>query len=265
MLHGREEEGNSIVKTRGQFCRVKRLVEGQKYPFLNQPPAHFSAFFLPLVRSHLPSCCNSIRHAASFRSWTWCQLTFCCCVGDKSATTYLTIHSGLYVRAHFHWVSLWINITVKTCKQWENSKTGLQIGNSLTVWTRLWIYNSVIYVNSLLQLFLQHFLLLTCIAHPANRCMCVYLCCVSSGLQCFLLGLIQASASEDCRLMWPISSDYSCTVAVSLKHTCIQMHSGTKTNHSNGKKPADVVYASVCFAFYSISSSLSAHFLRLPV
>lgn len=73
---------------------------------------------------------------------------------------------------------------------------------------------------------------LTCITHPANRSMCM---CVSSGLQCFLLGLIQASTSEDCRLMWPISSDYSCTVAVSLKRTCIQMHSGTKTNHSNGK------------------------------
>lgn len=84
---------------------------------------------------------------------------------------------------------------------------------------------------------IQHFLHLTRIAHPANRSTCVFvLCmCVSSGLQCFLLGLIQASASEDCRLMWPISSDYSCTVAVSLKHTCIQMHSGTKTNHSNGK------------------------------
>lgn len=74
MLQRREEEGDSIVNTRGHFCRVKRLVEGQKYPFLNQRAAHFSAFFLPLVRSHLLSCCNSIRtdaqHVASFRSWT---------------------------------------------------------------------------------------------------------------------------------------------------------------------------------------------------
>lgn len=74
MLQRREEEGNSIVKTRGQLCRVKRLVEGQKYPFLNQCAAHFSVFFLPLVRSRLPSCCNSIQtdaqHAASLRSWT---------------------------------------------------------------------------------------------------------------------------------------------------------------------------------------------------
>lgn len=68
-----------------------------------------------------------------------------------------------------------------------------------------------------------------------HACVVAMCMCVSSGLQCFLLGLIQASASEDCRLMWPISSDYSCTVAASLKHTCIQMHSGTKTNHSNGK------------------------------
>lgn len=46
--------GDSVVKTWGQFCRVKRLVEEQKYPFLNQRAAHFSAFFLPLVRSRLP-------------------------------------------------------------------------------------------------------------------------------------------------------------------------------------------------------------------
>lgn len=50
MLQRREEEENSIVNTRGQFCRVKRLVEGQKYPFLKQRAAHFSAFFLPWVR-----------------------------------------------------------------------------------------------------------------------------------------------------------------------------------------------------------------------
>lgn len=73
--------------------------------------------------------------------------------------------------------------------------------------------------------------------------------CLSSVAQCFILELIQASAPEDCRLMWPISSDYCCMVTVSLKHTCIQMRSGTKKNHGKNK-PLDVVYASACFPMF---------------
>lgn len=58
-------------------------------------------------------------------------------------------------------------------------------------------------------------------------CVCVFAphMCVGSGTQRFILGLNQASAPEDCRLMWPISSDYSCMVTVSLTHTCIHVHS----------------------------------------
>ena len=83
--------------------------------------------------------------------------------------------------------------------------------------------------------------------------MSVYLCvfalcmCVGSGTQCFILGLNQVSAPEDCRLMWPISSDYSCMVTVSQTHTCIHMHSVTRKNHSK-EKPQDVVYTFVCFS-----------------
>lgn len=85
-------------------------------------------------------------------------------------------------------------------------------------------------------------------------CVCV---CVSSGVQCFIRGLIQASASEDCRLMWPISSDYSCTVTVSLKHTCIQMHSGTKTNHCKGKSLwMWFMHLFVCLFFAFCSTSM---------
>lgn len=206
---------------------------------------------------------SDAQHAASFRSWTWCRLTFCCCAGDKSATTYLTIHSGLYVRANFHWMSLWINITVRTCKQWGNSKTILQIGNSLTAWTRLLIYNSVIYVNSLLQLFLQHFLLLT-LQIGACVCICaVYVCeqwstvfpsWINPG-QC-LRGL-QVNVAYFKRLFL-----HGRSVSEAHLHTDAFWD---KDESQQWKKPPDVVYASVCFAFYSISSSLSAHFLRLPV
>lgn len=48
------------------------------------------------------------------------------------------------------------------------------------------------------------------------------------GAHCFILGLNQASAPEDCRLMWPISSDYSCMVTVSLKRTCIHARSAAR-------------------------------------
>lgn len=52
---------------------------------------------------------------------------------------------------------------------------------------------------------------------------CVSVCtfplcmCVGIDTRRLILGLNQASAPEDCRLMWPISSDYSCMVTASLE------------------------------------------------
>lgn len=46
---------------------------------------------------------------------------------------------------------------------------------------------------------------------------------VGIDTQCLILGINQASAPEDCRLMWPISSDYSCMVTASLAHACIHI------------------------------------------
>lgn len=97
------------------------------------------------------------------------------------------------------------------------------------------------------------------------RCAFALCMCVSSGAQCFILGLNQASAPEDCRLMWPISSDYSCMVTESLKHTCIHMHSGRrrkKKNHSK-EKPQDVVYTFVYFLCVLLNQPAVCHYAFL--
>lgn len=47
--------------------------------------------------------------------------------------------------------------------------------------------------------------------------------CVSSDALFFVPRLNQAGGSEDCRLMWPISSNYSCMFTVSKKHNCMYM------------------------------------------
>lgn len=92
-----------------------------------------------------------------------------------------------------------------------------------------------------------HCTVLMCKYECVSACFKRYACVQAAARQCFILGLNQASAPEDCRLMWPISSDYSCMVTVSLMHRCIHTHSGTKRNHSK-KKPQDVVYTFVYFS-----------------
>lgn len=91
--------------------------------------------------------------------------------------------------------------------------------------------------------------------------------CESSGAQCFVLGLNQASAPEDCRLMWPISSDYSCMVTVSLKHTCVRKHSGKNKKRITGRKSLRMwfthLFISVCFA--KSASGLSLRFPFFPL
>lgn len=85
--------------------------------------------------------------------------------------------------------------------------------------------------------------------------------CVGSDAQCFILGLNQASAPEDCRLMWPIFKRlFLHGHSVSNAH----MHSSTKKNRSK-KKPQDVVYTFVYFSKNTLCVfEISLQFVIMP-
>lgn len=132
-------------------------------------------------------------------------------------------------------------VTVCVCI-WSN--LSLTCTNPVTVCclTLLILFLSAQHVHTFI-----HCTVLMCKYECVSACFKRYACVQAAARQCFILGLNQASAPEDCRLMWPISSDYSCMVTVSLMHRCIHTHSGTKRNHSE-KKPQDVVYTFVYFS-----------------
>lgn len=134
--------------------------------------------------------------------------------------------------------------------------------NCVTVCVHIWSNLSLTCTNPVTVCCLIHLILLLSAQHVytfihgavlmckyecVSTCFKHYACVQAAARQCFILGLNQASAPEDCRLMWPISSDYSCMVTVSLMHRCIHTHSGTKRNHSK-KKPQDMVYTFVYFS-----------------
>lgn len=143
------------------------------------------------------------------------------------------------------------------------------------IWSNLSLAHTPFYFSYSYRLLSHplHFFPPFCPAHTQQNissCKSVYWCgfapcmCVSSGAQCFILGLNQASAPEDCRLMWPISSDYPCMVTESLKHTCIHMHSGKKkriTARKSLRMWFTHLFIFVCFVKSAYSLSLCFPFL----
>ena len=90
--------------------------------------------------------------------------------------------------------------------------------------------------------------------------------CAGGGTYCFIGGLIQASAPEDCRLMWPIWSDNSCMVTVSPEHTCILLQRQITARKKKKKKPQDMVHTFVYSSKVTLCVffEINLHFVMLP-
>lgn len=178
---------------------------------------------------------------------------FCRGAVNNSLTTHFTTQSGpvfnLSVRLLAS-IALYRHISVHlyACRRHEcwnmlaslslhlrkkiNTKQNLEIYKDVAVKHLLHAYETCSDMKSSLHIyfllpagFLSSFCV-SCFTHSClrhfsggNECVCVcfsrYMC-VGSYIQYFVLGLNQASTPEDCRLMWPISSDYSCMVTASL-------------------------------------------------